>query len=88
VTACTRIDVRELNASLQSLARSPILSAFRYQRTAGAIPGREARREAIHRCRRARRIRRIRHGDGRSVTAEGRPLTEVVLELQNRAQPF
>ncbi|HEX6161807.1 MAG TPA: hypothetical protein VFZ31_00475, partial [Vicinamibacterales bacterium] len=30
-----RIDVRELNASLQSLARLPILSAFRYQRPAG-----------------------------------------------------
>jgi hypothetical protein len=31
-----RIDVRELNGALQSLARLPMLSAFRYQRTAGA----------------------------------------------------
>src|SRR5207247_8775794 len=29
-----RIDVRELNQALQSLSRLPILSAFRYQRTA------------------------------------------------------
>ena len=30
-----RIDVRELNTSLHSLARLPILSAFRYQRPSG-----------------------------------------------------
>lgn len=34
-----RIDVRELNHALQSLARRPILSAFRYQRSAGAPAG-------------------------------------------------
>ena len=33
-----RIDVRELNRALQSLARLPILSAFRYQRSATAAP--------------------------------------------------
>ena len=31
-----RIDVRELNRSLHSLARLPVLSAFRYQRPSGA----------------------------------------------------
>src|SRR5262249_47660793 len=31
-----RIDVRELNASLQSLAHLPLLAAFRYQRSAAA----------------------------------------------------
>ena len=34
-----RIDVRELNRALQSLARLPILSAFRYQRSAAAAAG-------------------------------------------------
>src|SRR5207247_83603 len=34
-----RIDVRELNQALQSLARQPILSAFRYQRGTSAAPG-------------------------------------------------
>src|SRR6185503_16159154 len=33
-----RIDVKELNSALQSLARLPILSAFRYQQ-ASAVPG-------------------------------------------------
>src|SRR4029077_6447455 len=34
-----RIDVREIQPALQSLARQPVLSAFRYQRTAGTVPG-------------------------------------------------
>ena len=33
-----RIDVRELNQALQSLARLPMLSAFRYQRSTGPAP--------------------------------------------------
>ena len=40
-----RIDVRELNTSLQALARLPILSAFRYQRAVG-IGGAAAARSA------------------------------------------
>jgi hypothetical protein len=34
-----RIDVRELNGALQSLARTPLLSGFRYQRMPVAAPG-------------------------------------------------
>ena len=34
-----RIDVRELNDALHSLARLPILSAFRYQRSGATVPG-------------------------------------------------
>jgi hypothetical protein len=82
-----RMDVRELTPPLQSLARMPILSAFRYQRTAGTTQGLtvDARRftdagvlPAFAEYATATTL----------VTAEGRALTEVVLELQNRAQPF
>ena len=82
-----RIDVRELNRALQSLARLPILSAFRYQRTASTVPGLtlDAKRftdagvlAAFAEYAMATTL----------VTAEGRALTEVVLELQNHAQPF
>jgi hypothetical protein len=34
-----RIDIRELNPALQSLARTPVLAAFRYQRTPSSVPG-------------------------------------------------
>ena len=82
-----RVDVRELNASLRSLARSPLLAGFRYQRTpstprhltlavsrfadAGVLAAAVDRAEATT-----------------LVTSEGRALTEVELRLQNRAQPF
>ena len=33
-----RIDVRELNRALQSLARLPLLAGFRYQRAAERTP--------------------------------------------------
>ena len=42
-----RIDVRELNPALQSLARLPVLSAFRYQRSAGPAPGLALDGEAV-----------------------------------------
>jgi len=83
-----RIDVRELNAALQSLARSPLLAAFRYQRTPAAAP-------AVL----AMTVRRF--GDAgvlaavadlavatTMVTTEGRALTEIALTVQNRAQPY
>ena len=82
-----RIDVRELQPALQSLARLPVLAAFRYQRMPGVIPGLtlEAKRfadagvlAAYAECATATTM----------VTTEGRALTEVVLQLQNRAQPF
>jgi hypothetical protein len=82
-----RIDVRELKPALQSLARLPILSAFRYQRNAGTVPGLalDARRFADAGVLAAFAER----GTATTlITAEGRALTEVVLNLQNRAQPF
>ena len=82
-----RIDVRELQPALQSLARLPVLAAFRYQRMPNLTPGLtlEAKRfadagvlAAYAECATATTM----------ITTEGRALTEVVLQLQNRAQPF
>jgi hypothetical protein len=85
--AIRRIDVRELSPALQQLARLPLLSAFRYQRLASATPTLTLDVE--------------RFGDAgvlaavadravatTLVTGEGRALTEIVLTIQNRAQPF
>ena len=67
-----RIDVRELNAALQSLARLPILSAFRYQRTRGRACSADPGREALRRRRRAGRGRRSRRrDDARDVRGTG-----------------
>jgi hypothetical protein len=82
-----RIDVRELDRALRSLARLPLLSAYRYQRAGGMVPGLalEARRFADAGVLAA-------FADNASattlVTTEGRALTEVRLIVQNRAQPF
>jgi hypothetical protein len=83
-----RIDVRELNGSLHSLARMPILSAFRYQRP----PGSPAPQLAFS-------VRRFADSSVLAavadqaiattlVTSEGRALTEIQLEMRNRSQPF
>jgi carboxypeptidase family protein len=82
-----RIDVREIQPALQSLARQPVLSAFRYQRTGGTVPGLvlDARRFADAGVLAAFAERAV---ATTLITAEGRALTEVVLSLQNRAQPF
>jgi hypothetical protein len=83
-----RIDVRELNGSLQSLARLPLLSAFRYQRPSGAV----APTLALN-------IKRFddagvlaaaadRAVATTMITSEGRALTEVRLDMRNRSQPF
>ena len=81
-----RIDVRELNRALQSLARLPVLAAFRYQRSAAA-PGLalDVKRFADAGVLAAVADRAV---ATTLVTSEGRALTEVLLELQNRAQPF
>jgi hypothetical protein len=82
-----RIDVRELNQALHALARLPILSAFRYQRTPGMTPGvtLEAKRFAD-----ARVLAAVADSAVATtlVTTEGRALTEVILRLRNRAQKF
>ena len=82
-----RIDVRELNRALQSLARLPLLSAFRYQRAAGANPtlALDVKRFADAGVLAAVADRAV---ATTLVTGEGRALTEVILTVQNRAQPF
>jgi hypothetical protein len=83
----SRIDVRELNPALQSLARESLLAAFRYHGTPGASP------------RLAFDVRRFGNAAVLAavaeralvttlVTSEGRALTEIALRIQNRAQPF
>jgi hypothetical protein len=82
-----RIDVRELSRPLQTLARLPVLSAFRYQRAAGATPtlAFDVKRFADAGVLAAVADR----ADATTlVTSEGRALTEVILTVQNRAQPF
>ncbi len=82
-----RMDMRELNPALQSLARLPILSAFRYQRSAAALPSLalDVKRFADAGVLAAVADRAV---ATTLVTAEGRALTEVLLTVQNRAQPF
>jgi len=82
-----RLDVRELNAALQSLSRLPILAAFRYQRTAAAPAGLtlDVKRFADSGVLAAVAERAV---ATTLVTAEGRMLTEVALTVQNRAQAF
>src|SRR5262245_7473315 len=82
-----RTDVRELNAALQSLARWPILSAFRYQRTAIAPA---ALTLDVKRFADAGVLAAVAdHAVATTlVTSEGRALTEIALQVQNRAQPF
>ena len=83
-----RIDVRELNPSLHALSRLPILSAYRYQRAAGAAPPRMAL--TVTRFEDARVLAAVaNHAMATTlVTTEGRALTEVSLEMRNRTQPF
>jgi len=82
-----RMDVRELNPSLQSLARLPILAAFNYQRGATASAGLTlgVKRFADSGVLAAIADRAI---ATTLVTTEGRALTEITLTVQNRAQPF
>jgi hypothetical protein len=82
-----RIDVRELNRALQSLARLPLLSAFRYQRAAGATP---TLTFGVKRFADAGVLAAVadRAVATTLVTSEGRALTEIILTVQNRAQPF
>ena len=82
-----RIDVKELDRTLQSLGRLPTLAAFRYQSTATAAPGLAL---DVKRFADAGVLAAVadRVTATTLVTAEGRALTEVRLQIQNRAQPF
>jgi hypothetical protein len=81
-----RVDVRELNPSLHSLARLPVLAGFRYQGTPGT-PGLSL---AVKRFADVGVLAAVadRAVATTLVTSEGRALTEITLDVQNRAQPF
>ncbi len=87
VAGLRRMDVREVHASLSSIATQSLLSAFRYQRTASAPPVLTLN---VTRFADAAVLAAIadRAVATTLVTREGRTLTEVVLHLRNRAQPF
>jgi hypothetical protein len=82
-----RIDVRELNPSLQSLARQPLLAAFRYHRGGAFRPSLAL---AVRRFDDAGVLAAIvDHAAATTlITSEGRALTEVSFRVRNRAQPF
>ncbi|HEY7292477.1 MAG TPA: carboxypeptidase regulatory-like domain-containing protein [Vicinamibacterales bacterium] len=82
-----RIDVRELNPALQSLARLPVLSAFRYQRTPSSqiALSMDVQRFADAGVLAAVADRAV---ATTLISSEGRALTEVVLHVRNRAQAF
>ncbi|HYT67701.1 MAG TPA: carboxypeptidase-like regulatory domain-containing protein [Vicinamibacterales bacterium] len=82
-----RIDVRELDPALSSVARDAMLAAYRYQRVADEPPlvTVDVRRFANAPVLAAVAERAV---ATTLVTAEGRALTEVTLWLRNTAQPF
>ncbi|HEV8394579.1 MAG TPA: carboxypeptidase-like regulatory domain-containing protein [Vicinamibacterales bacterium] len=82
-----RIDVRELDRALQTLGRLPTLAAFRYQSTTAAAPGLSL---DVKRFADAGVLAAVADSVTATtlVTSEGRALTEVKLQIQNRAQPF
>ncbi len=82
-----RIDLKETNSYLRSMARNSVQAAFRYHRQTGETP--------------ALALEWTRFPDSRVlaavvdravvttlVTTEGKSLTEVKLEVKNQAQPF
>jgi hypothetical protein len=82
-----RVDVKELNQALQSLARLPVLAAFRYQRGGSMRAGLalDVKRFPDSGVLAAVADRAV---ATTLVTTEGRALTEIALTVQNRAQPF
>jgi hypothetical protein len=82
-----RVDVREIDPALASLARQPLSAAFRYRRTP-ATPLSLALE--VRRFPNAPVLAAVaeRATATTLVNSEGRALTEIVLRLQNRAQSF
>jgi len=82
-----RIDVRELDRTLQTFGRLPTLAAFRYQSTTSTAPGLTL---DVKRFADAGVLAAVADSVTATtlVTSEGRALTEVKLQIQNRAQPF
>jgi hypothetical protein len=85
--ALRRMDVREVDRALTSVARQSLLSAYRYQRSAAGVPSLALN---VTRFPDAAVLAAIaeRAVATTLVTTEGRMLTEVSLWLRNRAQPF
>jgi hypothetical protein len=82
-----RIDVRELDPSVASVARQSLLAAYRYQRTSEEPPSLvfDVRRFADAAVLAAVAERAV---ATTLVTSEGRALTEVTLWMRNRAQSY
>jgi hypothetical protein len=82
-----RMDVREVDQALTSVARQSLLSAYRYQRSATGVLSLAL---DVTRFPDASVLAAIaeRAVATTLVTSEGRALTEVSLWLRNRAQPF
>ncbi|MBN1566652.1 MAG: carboxypeptidase regulatory-like domain-containing protein [Acidobacteria bacterium] len=82
-----RMDVKETNVYLRSLARHPLHAAFRYHRQAGDPPSlalawtRFPDNKVLAAASERAVITTL-------VTSEGRSLTEVSLTVKNQAQPF
>ncbi len=87
VPGLRRMDVREVDPALTSVARQSLLSAYRYQRTATGVPTLALK---VTRFPDAAVLAAIaeRAVATTLVTSTGRALTEVTLWLRNRAQPF
>jgi hypothetical protein len=87
VPGMRRIDVRELDPALASVARQSLLAAFRYQRATSSAPGLALN---VTRYPDASVLAAIAENATVTtlVTKEGRTLTEVSLTVRNRAQPF
>ena len=82
-----RMDVREVDQSLTTVARQSLLSAYRYQRTNTGSPTLALN---VTRFPDAGVLAAIgeRAVATTLVTSEGRALTEIAIWLRNRAQPF
>jgi hypothetical protein len=85
--ALRRMDVRETHGSLRSMARQPLLAAFRYQRRANETRtlSLDVKRFADAPVLAAAAERAV---VTTLVTVEGRMLTEVSLTVRNRAQSY
>ncbi len=82
-----RMDVREVDPAISSAARQALLSAYRYQRGAAGVPTLAA---AVTRFPDAAVLAAVadRAIATTLLTSQGRALTEITLQLRNRAQPF
>ena len=82
-----RMDVREADPAIVSVARESLLAAFRYQRTMATAP---VLTLDVKRFQDAAVLAAVaeRAVATTLVTSEGRALTEVTLWIRNRAQPF